>query len=118
MAADGWHFGWWAMKTDPNEPFLPLSATPLPDGRRPDLRVTVLKPADTPLPFEPFPSPGPASVARPNPPAAAARSAAAACEPRVTVEREGDFVSAIRVQCTCGQTIELACVYESRGAKA
>ena len=103
------------MKTDPDEPFLPLSATPLPDGRRPDLRVTVLKPTDTPGPFEPLPSPKEAS---PQPPALAARPTAAVCEPRVTVEREGDFVSAIRVQCTCGQTIELACVYEPRGTTA
>jgi hypothetical protein len=102
------------MMTSPNEPFLPLSSTPLPDGRRPDLRVTVLKPADAPLPFEPLAGAG---KSRPAAPPATPRPAAA-CEPRVTVEREGDFVSAIRVQCTCGQTIELACVYEPRGTKA
>jgi hypothetical protein len=103
------------MRTNPNEPFLPLTTTPLPDGRRPDLRVTVLKPAETSVPFEPLSSP---SEARPVALVQALRPAAAACEPRVTVEREGDFVSAIRVHCTCGQTIELACVYEPRGAKA
>ncbi len=100
------------MKTDPDEPFLPLSATPLPRGRGPDMRVTVVKPADTPLPFEPLPKAK--DPVRPREPAVA-------CEPRVTVEREGDFVSAIRVHCTCGQTIELACVYDpalAGGAKA
>jgi hypothetical protein len=34
------------------------------------------------------------------------------CEPRVTVQRVGDRVTAIQVQCGCGQVIELACVYD------
>jgi len=34
------------------------------------------------------------------------------CEPRVTLQRDGGRVSSIRVQCSCGQVIELACVYE------
>jgi hypothetical protein len=29
----------------------------------------------------------------------------------VTLEREGERVSRIRIECTCGQTIELACAY-------
>jgi len=31
--------------------------------------------------------------------------------PKVTLQRQGDVVSAIRIQCACGQVIELACVY-------
>jgi hypothetical protein len=31
--------------------------------------------------------------------------------PKVTLQRQGDVVSAIRVQCSCGQVIELSCVY-------
>jgi hypothetical protein len=34
------------------------------------------------------------------------------CEPRVTVQRVGDRVTAIQVQCGCGQIVELACVYD------
>jgi hypothetical protein len=34
------------------------------------------------------------------------------CEPRVTLQRDGDRISAIRIQCACGQVVELACVYE------
>jgi hypothetical protein len=102
------------MKSDRTEPFIPLTASPLPDGRHPDLRVTVLKPSDTPQPFQPLVTSGP-------PPAGGTaftpRPATAACEPRVSVEREGDAVSAIRVQCSCGQIIELACVYEPRPAQ-
>lgn len=103
------------MKDLRSDPFVPLTATPMPDGRRPDLRVTVLKSEDGQQPFQPLVTSG----ASPHPPVPGftPRPASAVCEPRVTVEREGDFVSAIRIQCTCGQTLELACVYESRGAK-
>ncbi|HEY9173215.1 MAG TPA: hypothetical protein VI136_13100 [Verrucomicrobiae bacterium] len=103
------------MKDPHTEPFVPLTATPLPDGRQPDLRVTVLKPEAGHPPFQPLVIAG---ESRTPAPGFTPRPAAAVCEPRVTVEREGDFVSAIRIQCTCGQTLELACVYESRGAKA
>jgi hypothetical protein len=32
-------------------------------------------------------------------------------EPRVTLQRDGDKVTGIRVECACGQVIELACSY-------
>lgn len=32
-------------------------------------------------------------------------------KPVVTLEREGDQVSLIRIECSCGQVIELACSY-------
>ncbi|HEX4120249.1 MAG TPA: hypothetical protein VH619_06525 [Verrucomicrobiae bacterium] len=31
--------------------------------------------------------------------------------PAVTVQRQGDIISGIRVECGCGQVIELACSY-------
>ena len=34
------------------------------------------------------------------------------CEPRVSLQCEGDRVTSIRVQCSCGQVMDLACVYE------
>ena len=36
---------------------------------------------------------------------------AVAGEPKVTVERDGDRVTRIRIQCGCGHTTELACEY-------
>ncbi len=33
-------------------------------------------------------------------------------EPRVTVQREGDRVTHLRIQCSCGQILDLACVYD------
>ena len=32
-------------------------------------------------------------------------------KPSVTLQREGDVVTGIRIQCGCGRVIELACVY-------
>ena len=32
-------------------------------------------------------------------------------QPKLTLQRQGDVVSAIRVECGCGQVIELKCVY-------
>lgn len=41
-----------------------------------------------------------------------ARPNADACgKPTVTLKRTGDVVSGIRVQCGCGQVIDLVCVY-------
>lgn len=45
---------------------------------------------------------------------ATAASGAAACaarEPVVTLQKDGDRVTGIRVECGCGQVIELACTY-------
>lgn len=99
------------MKPENHEPFIPLAATALPDGRRADWRVTVLKSEEQTAAFEPLPPVSPATSAK-LPPGRTPRPAATGCEPRVTVEREGEIISAIRVQCSCGQVIELACVYE------
>jgi hypothetical protein len=35
----------------------------------------------------------------------------ACAKPQVTLQRNGDIVTGIRVQCGCGQVIELSCVY-------
>jgi hypothetical protein len=34
-------------------------------------------------------------------------------EPRVTLQRDGDRITHLRIQCTCGQIIDLACVYDT-----
>src|SRR5271166_5139172 len=45
--------------------------------------------------------------------AALARTKPEACsKPVVTLKRNGDTVSGIRIQCGCGQVVDLACVYE------
>jgi len=38
-------------------------------------------------------------------------SSEACAKPVVTLQRNGDIVSSIRIQCGCGQVVELNCVY-------
>ena len=84
-----------------NQPFVPLSpaaaATPAPASGAPGA----------------VPSPGPAPAFRPirEGPALCASSNHFPNEPKVTLERDGDRITLIRIQCACGQTVELACVY-------
>ncbi len=35
------------------------------------------------------------------------------CEPRVTVQRDANRVTHLRIQCTCGQIMDLACLYDN-----
>jgi hypothetical protein len=45
-------------------------------------------------------------------PAAAGGSAPGACsKPVITLRRNGDVVAGIRIQCGCGQVVDLSCVY-------
>jgi hypothetical protein len=69
--------------------------------------------------FTPLPSkPGPWAAGKPSPagnghaattPALAPAHACGA--PKVTLQRQGEVISSIRIQCGCGQVIELNCVY-------
>jgi hypothetical protein len=70
----------------------------------------------TPLPSRPAPFAAGRAVPAPNghaTPALAAQSGPAHhCPPaKVTLQRQGDVVTSIRIQCSCGQVIELSCVY-------
>jgi hypothetical protein len=70
----------------------------------------------TPLPAKPAPSANgrtvPAAQAPVTPALAAPPAPARTCAPpKVTLQRQGDLVSSIRIQCPCGQVIELNCVY-------
>jgi hypothetical protein len=33
------------------------------------------------------------------------------CEPRITVQKEGECITGIHIQCSCGQVIDLKCAY-------
>jgi hypothetical protein len=72
--------------------------TPLP-GSIPSLRGTVI----------------PGSNVRINPPTRMTTCAVATAEngpqPKITLIREGNAVRAIRVECTCGEVIQLDCQY-------
>ncbi len=47
----------------------------------------------------------------PNPPGSAGAGTEACSKPVVTLQRNGEIVSGIRIQCGCGQVVDLACVY-------
>ena|SRR5262245_57985930 len=96
------------MPSTRDESFVPLTpAVPL-GNRRAESRVTIISQAEKAEPFRPLTAPVAGSPAV---------SPGASAEPRVAVQREGDRVSSIHIQCGCGQTIELACVYEATPGK-
>ncbi len=39
------------------------------------------------------------------------------CEPYMSMQRDGDRITGIRIQCSCGQVIDLACVYDESARK-
>ena len=40
------------------------------------------------------------------------RLAGTNCEPQLSIQRDGDRITNIHIQCNCGQTIDLACIYD------
>ena len=105
----------------PPETFVPLTAATAPSTPR-EFRVAILNghkhessPGDTPSPapvkissgFQTLEASQPAAVSAANPPEKKL------AEPRVTVQRDGDRVTHLRIQCTCGMIMDLACVYDA-----
>ena len=87
------------------ESFVPLTAAPAAAGPR-EFQVGII-PRDGQ--FRPFQSLEKKPVA---PGETALSDGKKYCEPRISVQRDGDRVTSIRVQCTCGQVMDLACVYD------
>ncbi len=86
---------------------MPLTAaTPAAEHR--DFRVTVIPQAGLAQPFHALEPVAQGDGA--GSPAEQKRN----CGPRITLQRDGDRVTNIRIQCSCGQTMDLACVYEER----
>jgi len=91
------------------ESFVPLTAAPAPPGRR-EFSVAVIRPGTTAENFQSLPSP--------HTEATAVSPEKKICEPRVSVQRDNGRVTHLRVQCTCGQVLDLACNYDAAPAKA
>jgi hypothetical protein len=85
-----------------DESFVPLTPAGAPANERPDYRVTVRTHPENVQPFHSFGQ----NATTP------AAGASANLEPRLTFQRDGERITAIRLQCTCGHVIELDCVYE------
>ncbi len=84
--------------TATSDSFIPLVTAPIPAGQMATLKV--LAQDEAKAMFEPLPESG-----EPEP------SAKTCVPPSVTLQRQGEIVSAIRIECACGQVIELACTY-------
>lgn len=109
---------------NPPESFVPLTAAPVPPAAR-EFRVTVLSghnhsegqannsgnTAAKPTGFQSLESQRPAALS------ASKGGEKKIGEPRVTVQRDGDRVTHLRIQCTCGMIMDLACVYDAPSAK-
>ena len=97
------------MTSQPTDSFVPLTAAPAPPVAR-EFRVAVLNGGGQ------AGSHGAEKTAFQSlePLRAAAHHGMdkKACEPRVTVQRDGNRVTHLRIQCTCGQIMDLACVYD------
>lgn len=85
--------------------FVPLCPTTSNSKERTDFRVTVLRDAQITQSFQPLGHATPPPVPAASPPPAHAH------DPQVTLHREGDRVTGIQIQCTCGRVIELVCDY-------
>jgi hypothetical protein len=102
----------------PPESFVPLTAAPAPSAPR-EFKVAILNGHNHASPGGQASGAGKSNgfqSLETRPAAALASSTGGAekkiGEPRVTVQRDGDRVTHLRIQCTCGMTIDLACVYD------
>jgi hypothetical protein len=84
-------------------PFQPLEArlTPTREPAGHAFRLKVLPHSSAAAPAPAPAPPGPQGAPPPADPH----------EPTITLEREGERITAIHIQCACGRVIELGCVY-------
>jgi hypothetical protein len=87
------------------EPFVPLTAA-IPSSENREFRVTVIPQNGTTQPFQTLEQV--ASSAAEN----GSLNGKKNCEPRLSLQRDGERVTNIRIQCNCGQMLDLACVYD------
>ena len=91
------------MSFSKTESFVPLvSGTAGPKNR--EFKVTVVPQSADAKPFNPVGASGAEKAIAPA-------TIPGMCEPKVTLERDGDRISSIRVHCSCGQVLDLACIY-------
>jgi len=83
------------------ESFVPLTTLPA-SGESREFRVTVIPKAGQTQPLQSLETQS--AIRVPGP--------VKNCEPSVSLQSDGDRITSIRVQCACGQVMELACVYE------
>jgi hypothetical protein len=87
------------------ESFVPLTAA-VPSGENREFKVTIIPQAEQPRPFQLLEQTTPATGETTAP------HGKKNCEPRLSVQRDGGRITSIRIQCNCGQTMDLTCVYD------
>jgi hypothetical protein len=93
------------MTLQKTESFVPLTTAAATDENR-EFRVTVIQQADPNRTFQTLGQVAAAAAENSSP------NTKKICEPRLSVQRDGERITNIRIQCNCGQTMELACVYD------
>ena len=96
------------------DPFVPLTAVPAPSKPR-EFQVTIVNGHNHAAGnSKPGQSSGFQSLESANPDAfsMAAGVEKKIGEPRVTIQRDGSRITHLRIHCSCGQVIDLACVYD------
>lgn len=96
--------------TAPPDSFIPLVANAAAKGKGGEFRVLV---AESPEKARSLRDLSPAVPAGPD-----ERHPAATCEPRVTLQREGQSITGIQIHCSCGQIIDLQCAYSDGPSSA
>jgi hypothetical protein len=86
------------------ESFVPLTAAP-PSGENREFQITVIPQAEQPHPFQLLEPTASAADEKAPPNNRKNR------EPLLSVQRDGGRITNIHIQCNCGQTMDLACVY-------
>lgn len=90
------------MTLQSHDAFVPLTAAPAPPAAK-EFKVCVLNGEKKEAAFQTLATPSAAAAATERKP----------CEPKVTVQRDGDRITHLRIQCSCGQIMDLACVYDA-----
>ena len=99
------------MTSTQTDSFVPLTTDPVASrGERAEFKATVMSELAETQKFQ-IASPLTTSSAAPATPHVAD------CQPQVNVQRDGNRVMGIHIQCSCGEVIDLSCVYEAAGAQ-
>ena len=98
------------MSAPANLTFVPLASLQASNGTQNEFRVLVAERPETARPLLEQNQAG--SVHSPG------HASPSICEPRVTLQREADCITGIRIQCSCGQVIDLKCAYQGNGSTA
>lgn len=92
------------------EPFVPLTTAAPLAGQNAAPRVTLLSDAQAAtVAFQPLTTTSPTAAPGHSP------APAAGHQPQITLHREGDRITGIHIQCSCGQVMDLVCSYPNAG---